>query len=122
MNDFIKLLLIFLVTMPVHATSCPEKSIKAAYEDAEYVFLGTVSEINTVTVEFTVERFWKAALDTNQIQLRLHQNPRDMSFQVGQEYVVYVRNRGYGNRTSYCDGTKLRNDAFLDLEYLNEHH
>lgn len=120
MPYIIRLLVIFLVILPVHAASCPEKSVTALYEDAEYVFLGTVSKMNTVSVEFEVERFWKAALDTNQIQLQLHQNPRDMLFQVGQEYIVYVRNRGVGNRTSYCDGTKLKRDASLDIEYLNE--
>ncbi len=84
------------------------------------MFLGKVFELNTSTVKFKVERYWKAALDTNQVQLRLHGNPRDMPFQVGQEYLVYVRNRGYGNRTSFCDGTKLKKNAALEIENLKQ--
>lgn len=122
MPHIIRFLIIFLVTLSAQSTSCPEKSPEASFNDAEYIFLGRVAEINTSTVKFKVERFWKSALDTNQIILSLHQNPRDVLFEAGLEYIVYVRKGRDINRTSYCDGTKLKVDASLDLEYLNEHH
>ena len=121
MSHILRFLMILLITLSAQATSCPEKSPKVSFDGAEYIFLGQVAEINTDTVTFKVERFWKAALDTNQIILSLHKHPRDLLFEVGQEYIVYVRKEGNGNKTSYCDGTKLKVDASLDLEYLNEH-
>lgn len=116
----INLLNIFFLLEFYMSIQCPVQSIQQHYTDAEFIFLGKVLEINADAVEFKVERYWKAGRDSNLVRLKLQQKTRDLEFKPEQEYLVYVRGGKKGNTTSYCDGTKLKINATLDLIYLND--
>lgn len=116
---------------------CISSNLVNAFEDAEAVFLGKVSRIDSwtdarekykthLTVHLDVEKSWKGNVkDFSPLQLMGHYRFTDYrEFKEGKSYLIYAyRQTGHTSLrkigVSKCSRTKPASSALIEMEYLD---
>ncbi len=103
------------------ACDCAAKQTFDAFESAEAVFIGKVTDTGGLVnpyVDFTVEKSWKSA-DTDELSINVT-GCDIMSFKTNQRYLVYAYEDAGSLYTGSCTRTRILSDAEEDLNYLND--
>ncbi len=105
------------------ACDCEPLAPAAAYDSATHIFVGTCIQVNSnwisggMKYSFEVKEGWKKPTDRFYIVNTPFEKDCGVAFELGQEYLVYVR-RIFTPKTSLCQGSKLLVEAEADLAFL----
>ena len=127
MGKRLNILFISLLIGLAYPCSCLEPlSPEEAYEDADVVFSGKVTDMVLdgtgyyYEVTFQTIDVWKGE-DSKEITVltETYSDACGYNFQINNEYLVYAYNYTWGIYTNICTRTNLLEYASEDLDYLN---